>query len=585
MEPPKLELKELLEHLEYAFLQENNQLPFIISSALSTDEKTRLLEVLQNHKGAIAWSIANIKGIDSSFCTHKIIMEDEFKPSVQPQRRVNPNIKEVVKKEVIKLLDARLIYPISDYPWIPIAPEDQEKTTFTCPYGTFAYKRMPFGLCNALPTFQRCMMAIFHELIEDIMEVFMDDFSVFGNSFSQCLKNIERMLRRCEETNLVLNWEKCHFMVKEGIFLGHKVSGSRIEVDKVKIKVISKLPYPTNVKAIRSFLGHAGFYRRFIKDFSQIARPMTHLLVKDALFNFYEECIHAFDILKRELTQVPIMIKPDWSLPFEIMCDASDYAVGADEPFLFKQCADRIIRRCVAEDEAAQILRQCHSGPSRGHHGIATTARMVFKAGFYWPHVFRDARKLVQGCDACQRAGNISLRDEGPQNYIQVYEIFDVWGIDFMGPFPSSNGNKYILIAIDYVSKWVEAQAFPTSDARNIINELDEMRLDAYESSVSYKERMKRWHDKQIKMPINYEKGDKVLLFNSQLRLFPRKLKSRWYGLFSVSKDMKNGAIELHDEDGSKFIVNKQRVKPYQNGLLNTNKDDDITLEKEWEVT
>ncbi|GKD64891.1 reverse transcriptase domain-containing protein [Tanacetum coccineum] len=141
-----------------------------------------------------------------------------------------------------------------------------------------------------------------------------------------------------------------------------------------------------------------------------------------------------------------------------------------DEPFLFKQRADRIIRRCVAGDEAAQILRQCHSGPSGGHHGIATTARKVFEAGFYWPHIFRDARKLVQVCDACQRAGNISSRDEAPQNYIQVCEIFDVWGIDFMGPFPSPNRNKYILVAIDYVSKWVEAQAFPTSDARNVVN-------------------------------------------------------------------------------------------------------------------
>ncbi|GJY72149.1 retrovirus-related pol polyprotein from transposon 17.6 [Tanacetum coccineum] len=273
-------------------------------------------------------------------------MEDEFKPSVQPQRRVNPNIKEVVKKEVIKLIDAGLIYPISDTPWvspilvipkkggitvvknekdelipqqtvtgwrmlerlagheyycfldgfsgyfqIPIAPQDQEKTTFTCPYRTFAYKRMPFGLCNAPTTFQRCMIVIFHKIIEDSMEVFMDNFFVFGSSFDHCLKNLEKMLKRCEETNLVLHWEKCHFMVKEGIVLGHKVLGSRIEVDKAKIEAISKLPYPTNVKAIRSFLGHACFYRRFIKDFSQIARPMTQLLVKDAPLNFSEELL------------------------------------------------------------------------------------------------------------------------------------------------------------------------------------------------------------------------------------------------------------------------------------------------------
>ncbi|GJX70893.1 reverse transcriptase domain-containing protein [Tanacetum coccineum] len=161
------------------------------------------------------------------------------------------------------------------------------------------------------------------------MEVFMDDFFVFESSFDYYLKNLEKMLKRCEETNLVLNLEKCHFMVKEGIVLGHKVSGSGIEVDKAKIEAISKLPYPTNVKAIRCFLGHTGFYRRFIKDFSQVARPMTQLLVKDAPFNFAKECIQAFDKLKHELTQAPIMIKPDWLFPFEVMCDACDYAVGA----------------------------------------------------------------------------------------------------------------------------------------------------------------------------------------------------------------------------------------------------------------
>ncbi|GJV43595.1 reverse transcriptase domain-containing protein [Tanacetum coccineum] len=214
------------------------------------------------------------------------------------------------------------------YIQIPISPENQEKTTFTCPYRTFAYKRMPFGLCNPPATFQRCMTATFHELIKDSMEVFMEDFSVFGSSFDHCLKNLEKMLKRCEETNLVLDWEKCHFMVKEGIILGHKVSSSGIGVDKARIEAISKLPYLTNVKAIQSFLGHAGFYRRFIKDFSQIARPMTQLLVKDSPFKFFEECIKAFDILKHELTQAPIMIKPDWSLPFENMCDTSDYAVG-----------------------------------------------------------------------------------------------------------------------------------------------------------------------------------------------------------------------------------------------------------------
>ncbi|GJR56901.1 reverse transcriptase domain-containing protein [Tanacetum coccineum] len=161
------------------------------------------------------------------------------------------------------------------------------------------------------------------------MEVFMDDFSVFGDSFSSCLSHLDKMLQRCEDTNLVLNWEKCHFMVKEGIVLGHKISKSGIEVDKAKVDVIAKLPHPTTVKGIRSFLGHAGFYRRFIQDFSKIARPMTHLLEKETPFIFSKECIEAFETLKMKLTQAPILVAPDWDLPFEIMCDASDFAVGA----------------------------------------------------------------------------------------------------------------------------------------------------------------------------------------------------------------------------------------------------------------
>ncbi|GJU13407.1 reverse transcriptase domain-containing protein [Tanacetum coccineum] len=193
----------------------------------------------------------------------------------------------------------------SGYFQIPIDPKDQEKTTFTCPYGTFAYRRMPFGLCNAPGTFQRCMMAIFHDMIEKTMEVFMDDFSVFGDSFSTCLTHLEKMLKRCEDTNLSLNWEKSHFMVKEGIVLGHKISKSGLEVDRAKVEVIAKLPHPTSVKGVRSFLGHAGFYRRFIQDFSKIARPMTHLLEKETPFTR--------------------------DLPFELMCDASDFAIGAAE--------------------------------------------------------------------------------------------------------------------------------------------------------------------------------------------------------------------------------------------------------------
>ncbi|GJU61222.1 reverse transcriptase domain-containing protein [Tanacetum coccineum] len=290
-----------------------------------------LLQVLEKRKGAIAWKMSDIKGISLSYCTHKILMEDDYKPVIQPQRRINPKVQDVVKNKIVKLLDSGLIYPISDSSWvspihvvpkkggmtvvlndnnelipsrtvtgwrrlcgneyycfldgfsgffqISIALKDQEKITFTCPYGTFAYRRMPFRLCNAPATFQRCMTAIFHDMVKDFMEVFMDEFSIFGNSFDCCLANLDRMLSRCEETNLVLNWEKCHFMVKKGIVLGHKISEAGMEVDGAKIDVIAKLPYPTNIKGVRSFLGHAGFYRRFIKDFSMISKPMTQLLM------------------------------------------------------------------------------------------------------------------------------------------------------------------------------------------------------------------------------------------------------------------------------------------------------------------
>ncbi|GKA22085.1 reverse transcriptase domain-containing protein [Tanacetum coccineum] len=173
------------------------------------------------------------------------------------------------------------------------------------------------------------MMAIFHDMIEKTMEVFMDDFLVFGNSFKNCLSRVDKMLQRCEDTNLCLNWQNSHFIVKEGIVLGHNISKKGIEIDKAKIDVIAKLPHPTTVKAVRSFLGHAGFYRRFIKDFSKISRPMTHLLKKNTPFIFLNECIQAFETLKKKLTEAPILIAPDWDLPFELMCDARDFAIGA----------------------------------------------------------------------------------------------------------------------------------------------------------------------------------------------------------------------------------------------------------------
>ncbi|GJV19377.1 reverse transcriptase domain-containing protein [Tanacetum coccineum] len=376
----------------------------------------------------------------------------------------------------------------SGYFQIPIDPKDQEKTTFTCPYGTFAYRRMPFGLCNAPGTFQRCMMAIFHDMIEKTMEVFMDDFSVFGDSFSTCLSHLEKMLKRCEDTNLSLNWEKSHFMVKEGIVLGHKISKSGLEVDRAKVEVIAKLPHPTTVKGVRSFLGHAGFYRRFIQDFSKIARPMTHLLEKETPFFFSEEFlgqrknkhfqpIHYasktmneaqthYTTTEKELLAV-VLENPhqdklenkeiNEAFPLETLgsvalqdqstpwfADFANYHAGKfvikgmtsqqknkffkdvkhyfwDDPFLFKICADQVIRRCVSGQEAYDILKACHSGPTGGHYGANYTARKIFDSGFYWPTIYKDAHDFVTRCDICQRQGKITQRDEMPQNSIQDF--------------------------------------------------------------------------------------------------------------------------------------------------------------------
>ncbi|CAN6686680.1 unnamed protein product [Malus baccata var. baccata] len=361
-----------------------------IMPRLTSDPLLNVLHWFENKNTEDEETIADIKGISPIICMHKILMEDGVKTAIDAQRRLNPIMKEVVRNKVMKLLDAGMIYPISDSKWIsptqvvpkrsgitvvknnnnelvptrlttgwrmcvdyrkinagtrkdhfplpfidqmlerlagrafycfldgysgynqiPVAPEDQEKTTFTCPFGTFAYRRMPFGLCNAPAMFQRCIMSIFTELVEHVVEVFMDDFSVFGDSFDQCLQNLSLVLERCIKTNLVLNWEKCHFMVKQGIVLGHLISNRGMEVDKAKIDAIEKLPPPTTVKSVRSFLGHVGFYRRFIKDFSKISRSLCNLLAKDAPFVFYEAYLEAFKKLKTLLTTTPIIAAPN----------------------------------------------------------------------------------------------------------------------------------------------------------------------------------------------------------------------------------------------------------------------------------
>nr|GEV86356.1 reverse transcriptase domain-containing protein [Tanacetum cinerariifolium] len=669
-EPPEVKLKELPLHLEYAFLGDNNKWPIIIAKDLSVDAK---------------------------ILPHK----EDYEPKVQSQRRVNPKIHDVIKKEVEKLLDARLIliYPISDSPWvspvhcvskkrwmtvvtndenelvptrlvtgwrvcidyrklneatrkdhfplpfmdqmlerlagneyycfldgflgyfqIPIDPKDQEKTTFTCPYGTFAYKRMPFGLCNAPCTFQRCMMAIFHDMIERTMEVFMDDFSVFGNSFSTCLTNLEKMLKRCEDTKLDLNWEKSHFMVKECIVLGYKILKKRIEVDKAKIEVISKLPHPTTVKGIRSFLGHpfelmcdasdfavgAVLGQQIEKHFRPIHYASKTMTEAESNYTTTEKemlaVVYAFEKFRSYLIMNKSIVYMDhYALKAE-NCTA-DHLSRLENPYenvsILKRLMSLFLLRKLANyltmikvprgQEAVDILTACHSGPTGGHYGANYTAKK---------------------------------KDEMPQNAIQVCKIFDVWGIDFMGPFPNSKGHKYILVAVDYLLKWVKAKALPTNDARVVVmflkslfsrfgtpkaiisdrgthfcndqftkvmskygalkhanfdlktvgdhrklqlNELHELRDQAYENSLIYKDKAKKLHDSKIK---NYilNVGDQVLLFNFCLKIFSGKLKTRWSGPFTITEVYPYSTAKLSHADDSNFKVNCHRLKHYYGG-------------------
>ncbi|CAL8996903.1 unnamed protein product [Prunus brigantina] len=503
IQAPTLELKPLPNHLKYVFLGDKETLPVIVSLSLTAMEEEKLVRVLQKYKTAIGWTLADIKGISPTTCMHRILLEEGAKPTREAQRRLNPPMMEVVKKEIIKLLDCGVIYPISDSRWVsPIQvvpkksgvtvvkneenelvptriqqagdPDDQEKTTFTCPFGTFAYRRMPFGLCNAPATFQRCMIStpMCRLLQKDVPFVFDDE----------CEKAFDHLKELLTSAPIIVppDWSlPFELMCDASDYALGAVLGQRKDKKPHVIYYASRtlndaqLNYSTTEKELLAVVFAldkdkrgcenvvADHLSRLVHEEDPLpipeAFPDEQLLTIEVSEPWYADIVN-YIVSK----QVPSTITRHQCNKLKKM--ARFYVW--DDPYLWKYSPDQIIRRCVHDSEFNSILTFCHTYACGGHFGTQRTALKVLECGFYWPTIFKDARTFCMTCDRCQRMGNIGAKDQMPQTPIFSVEIFDVWGIDFMGPFPSSHGFNYILLAVDYVSKWVEAKATRTNDSK-----------------------------------------------------------------------------------------------------------------------
>nr|GEV78273.1 reverse transcriptase domain-containing protein [Tanacetum cinerariifolium] len=507
-----------------------DKLPMIIAKDLKVDEKEALLKVSPIHCVPKKGGITVVENENNELIPTRLVTEwrvcidyrklnDATRKDHFPLLFMDQMLERLAGKELYWFLDG-----FSGYFQILINPPDKENTTFTCPYRTFAYRRMPFGLCNAPETFQRCMMAIFHDMIEKTMEVFMDYFFVFGDSFSSCLSHLDTMLQR------------------------------------------------------------------FIQDFSKIARPMTHLLEKETPFVFSKDCIDAFETLKNKLTEAPILIVPDWNLPFELMCDANDFVIGVVlgkridfmGPFpssrgnryilvVVDYLSKWVEAKALPTNDARVVVKFLKSLfprfrtlraiiSDRGTHFVNDKfAKVTSKYGVthrlsttYHPQTSGQVEVLNRGLK------RILERTVGENRALWSKKLNDaLWA--FKTAYKTPIGctpyklvyGKYCHLPIElehktyWALKYVNFDLKTAGDHRKLqLNELNELRDQAYESSLIYKEKTKKIHDSKIKNRI-FNVGDRVLLFNSRLNIFSGKLKTHWSGPFTITKVFPYGTVEL----------------------------------------
>nr|GEU97856.1 reverse transcriptase domain-containing protein [Tanacetum cinerariifolium] len=412
---------------------------------------------------------------------------------------------------------------------IPIDPKDQEKTTFTYPCETFAYRRMPFGLCNAPGTFQRCMMAIFHDMIEKTMEVFMDDFSVFRNSFGTCLSHLEKMFKRCEDTNLCLNWEKSHFMVKEGIVLGHKISKNGIEVDKAKVDVIAKLPHPTTVKGAENLAAD---------HLSRIVNPHQSVLDK-------KEINGTFPLETLNMVSFRGDSSIDFMGPFsssrwnKYILVAVDYLSKWVEVKALPTNDARVVCKFL-KSLFARFGTPCAIISYRGTHFCNDQfVKVMLKYGVthrlataYHPQTSGDVEVSNRGLKILERTVGENRASWSDKLDDALWAFRTAYKTPIgCTPYNLVYGKAcHLPIELEHKAYWALKHANfdlqTTGDHRKVqINELNKLCDQAYENSLVYKEKTKRLHDSKIKDRV-FNVSDQVLLFNSRLKIFLGKLKT-----------------------------------------------------------